>query len=79
MESPMPLPASVAQLHQALRDFTDSHDAAMASDRIADKLALSSALTALSLVLRNAKLTPHERATAEGARRAIRTSMGMEE
>lgn len=72
------LDAAMSQLDQALRDFGEAHDAAMARDPICRQLAVGTALTAMRYVEQHG-LTPAGRKKLRTGIEALRHALGLEE
>jgi len=78
MDKPMPLDVAMAQLNQAMADFTVSHDAAMACDKAAVQLNAGIALGALREIERTG-MTDLGRRRLATAIKAVRSIMGLPE
>lgn len=72
------LDAARSQLEQALRDFSDAHDAAMARDPICRQLAVGVALQAMRDVETHG-LTPYGRKRLRTGIEALRHALGLDQ
>lgn len=68
MDKPLPLPVAMAQLNQAMADFTEAHDAAMTADPVADKLNVGIALQQFRYIEANGLTDEARRRLAVGIR-----------
>jgi len=78
MNDPLSIEAASTQLHEALANFTRSHDAAMSSDAIGLRLSLHVALSAMRYVEHHGT-TPNGRRQLRTGIAALRAALGVED
>lgn len=77
MQHPMPLPVAKAALEQAMRDFQEAYEHAMAQDQAALSLAISMALTNIRDAQRRG-MTDGGRKSLHTAAEVCKSALGME-
>lgn len=77
MDKPMSLPVAMAQLNQAMADFTTAHDAAMTADQAVVQLQVAMAYGKLR-EMSTTTMSDANRRNLESAKKSLRAILGVE-